>query len=167
MKTVGNVLWLILCGVWTCALWAAAGAVLCVTIIGIPFGLQCFKIAWLSLWPFGRTVVRNPRDPGNVIGNVLWLLLAGVWIAAAFLLAGALLCVTLVGIPFGMQAFKLAGLALWPFGAQIVPTRQAGTLVLSGPGPTALASAAETSRIRPVPPPSALPSLPALTDEGV
>jgi uncharacterized membrane protein YccF (DUF307 family) len=98
-----------------------AGAVLCITIIGIPFGIQAFKLAAFSLWPFGRHVVRRPTGGCfEAVFNVVWLVFFGWWIFLAHLLAGTLLCITIIGIPFGIQAFKLSGLALLPFGREIV-----------------------------------------------
>ena len=128
MRTIGNVLWLILAGIWLALGYALAGLVLCVTIIGIPFGIQAFKLAGFSLWPFGRSVV--PDDgPGGCLeigANVAWLVLVGWEMFLAHLVAGALLCLTIVGIPFGVQAFKLSVLALWPFGRQVVDRASAG-----------------------------------------
>jgi uncharacterized membrane protein YccF (DUF307 family) len=124
MRTVGNILWLILVGWHTALAWLLAGLVLCVTIIGIPFGVQCFKIAGFSLWPFGRSIVARPgvRVLG-VVGNVVWCVLAGVWIAIGYVLSAILLCITIIGIPFAVQAFKLAGVALVPFVKEVVRTR--------------------------------------------
>jgi uncharacterized membrane protein YccF (DUF307 family) len=122
MKTLGNILWLVLAGVWLALGYAVAGLVLCITIIGIPFGVQAFKLAAFSLWPFGRHVVPR-RDSGGclqTVFNVIWLVFFGWEIFLAHLVAGALLCITIIGIPFGVQAFKLSVLALWPFGREIV-----------------------------------------------
>jgi len=123
MRLIGNILWLVLAGLWLAAGYAVGGALLCLTIIGIPFGIQAFKLAGFVIWPFGRTVVRSPEGGGvlQVIFNVLWLIVAGWEIFLVSITAGILLCVTIIGIPFGIQAFKLAGLALWPFGRTIVP----------------------------------------------
>jgi uncharacterized membrane protein YccF (DUF307 family) len=121
VKTIGNVLWLVLAGVWLAIAYALAGLVLCITIIGIPFGVQAFKLAAFSLWPFGRRVVRRPDGGCLEVGfNVVWLVLFGWEIFLGHLVAGALLCITIIGIPFGIQAFKLSVLALWPFGREIV-----------------------------------------------
>lgn len=121
MKTIGNVLWLIVAGWHTALAWLLAGLLLCITIIGIPFGVQCFKISGFSLWPFGRRMVARPgvRVMG-VVGNVVWCLLAGIWIALGYVISGLILCITIIGIPFGVQAFKLAGIALVPFGKEVV-----------------------------------------------
>ena len=121
MKTIGNILWLVLAGLWLAIGYAVAGLLLCVTIIGIPFGIQALKLAGFSLWPFGREVVRRPEGGCLEVGfNVVWLVLFGWEIFLAHLVAGALLCITIIGIPFGIQAFKLSVLALWPFGREVV-----------------------------------------------
>lgn len=126
MRTVGNVLWVIFGGIWLALMYALAGVVLCITIIGIPFGLQAFKLARFTLWPFGKTVVRNPSGGAlELIFNILWLILFGWEIFVAHVVAGAILCVTIIGIPFGLQAFKLSVLALWPFGRDIVDAHAA------------------------------------------
>ncbi len=99
-----------------------SGIVMCITIIGIPFGIQSFKLAGYALWPFGRTVVyRTDRDGAlSFIGNIIWLVLAGIWLAIGHVITGLLLCITIIGIPFGIASFKLAGLALVPFGKTVV-----------------------------------------------
>lgn len=92
---------------------------LCVTIIGIPLGLQAFKMAGLTLTPFGKTV-RYGGDVGSTLANIIWVVLVGFWMALSYVGAGLLNCITIIGIPFGIQSFKMAKLALWPFGADIV-----------------------------------------------
>lgn len=98
--------------------WAVIGLILCVTIIGIPFGVQAFKMAGLTLTPFGKTVVYG-GGMGSALINIVWVVLAGIWMAIGYVGAGLLNCVTIIGIPFGIQSFKMAKLALWPFGSQI------------------------------------------------
>jgi uncharacterized membrane protein YccF (DUF307 family) len=122
LKVVGNVLWFVLAGIWMAIGYVIAGIVMCITIIGIPFGIQSFKLAGYALWPFGRTVVnRTDRSEAlSVIANIIWLLLAGIWLAIGHLITGLLLCITIIGIPFGIASFKLAGLALVPFGKTVV-----------------------------------------------
>jgi uncharacterized membrane protein YccF (DUF307 family) len=122
LRLVGNVLWFVLAGIWMAIAYVIAGIVQCITIIGIPFGLQSFKLAGYALWPFGRVVVeRTDRSPGlSCLGNVIWLVLAGFWLALGHVLTGLLLCITIIGIPFGIASFKLAGLALVPFGKVVV-----------------------------------------------
>ncbi len=121
MKTIGNILWLLLAGIWLALGYAIGGLVMCITIIGIPFGIQSFKLAGLALWPFGRTTQMGSSGGClEVAFNIIWLVLFGWGIFVAHLVAGALLCITIIGIPFGIQAFKLSTLALWPFGRVIV-----------------------------------------------
>lgn len=119
MRLIGNILWLILGGLLLATSWAIIGLVLCVTIIGIPLGVQAFKMAGLTLTPFGKTVVYG-GGVGSVLANIVWFVLAGIWMAIGYILAGLLNCVTIIGIPFGIQSFKMAKLALWPFGSQIL-----------------------------------------------
>jgi uncharacterized membrane protein YccF (DUF307 family) len=117
LRAIGNVLWFLLAGIWLALGYAVAGLLLCITIIGIPFGIQAFKLAGFTLWPFGKTVVRKLEGGVlELVFNVIWLLLFGWAIFVAHLVAGVLLCMTIIGIPFGVQAFKLSVLALWPFG---------------------------------------------------
>jgi len=122
LSVIGNILWVLLAGIWMAVLYVVAGIIQCITIIGIPFGIQSFKLAGFALWPFGRIVLeRTDRDAAlSCVGNVVWLLLSGLWLALGHLLTGLLLCVTIIGIPFGIQSFKLAGLALVPFGKTVV-----------------------------------------------
>ncbi|MCX6506877.1 MAG: YccF domain-containing protein [Actinobacteria bacterium] len=123
MRTIGNILWFILAGIWLAMGYAIGGLVMCITIIGIPFGIQSFKLAGLALWPFGRTAAMTGSGGLlEIIFNLIWLVLVGWGIFLAHLIAGALLCITIIGIPFGIQAFKLSTLALWPFGRVIVRT---------------------------------------------
>jgi uncharacterized membrane protein YccF (DUF307 family) len=122
MRTLGNLLWLLFAGIWLAIGYASSGVALCLTIIGIPFGLQAFKLAAFTLWPFGSHVVRAPGADGclSIVFNVLWLVLFGWEMFLAHLASGIILCLTIVGIPFGIQAFKLSVLALWPFGRQVI-----------------------------------------------
>jgi uncharacterized membrane protein YccF (DUF307 family) len=123
VRVVGNVLWVVLAGIWLALGYAISGVLLCITIVGIPFGIQAFKLAQLSLWPFGRTTVPDQGSGGCLqFGfNVLWLILFGWELFLLHLVTGALLCITIVGIPFGIQAFKLSVLSLWPLGRTVVP----------------------------------------------
>ncbi len=133
MRTIGNLLWLVLAGFWMAVSYAFAGVVFCVLIITIPFGIAAFRMAWYALWPFGRTIVRRPTaGAGSAIGNVLWFILAGVWLAILHVITGLLLCLTVIGIPLGVASFKMAEIALFPLGKQIVPietTPEAGLVV--------------------------------------
>ena len=120
MRTIGNILWLILCGFWMAVGWLFWALILTITIIGIPFALQCLKLAQFSLWPFGRTVVRDPEAPVlGIVGAILWIL-PGILMAIGYVITGALLCLTIIGIPFGIQSIKMAGLAVQPFGKKVV-----------------------------------------------
>jgi uncharacterized membrane protein YccF (DUF307 family) len=116
---IGNLIWLILGGIIGAMFWTVAGLLLCITVVGIPFGFQCFKIASLVLWPFGHEVEMGHFGVGGLILNVVWLLLFGWEIAVTHLVIGAMFCVTIIGIPFGLQHFKFAQLALVPFGSKI------------------------------------------------
>lgn len=119
MSFLGNVLWFILGGIVMSVLWMISGLLLCITIIGIPFGVQCFKIAGFVLWPFGRAIEPGNFGIGGLIMNIIWLVLFGWEFAISHLVFGLILCVTIIGIPFGIQHFKLAKLGLIPFGAKI------------------------------------------------
>ena len=118
MRVIGNILWLIPAGLLIAFGWAFSGIFGCITIVGIPWGIQCFKFAKLALLPFGRDVVYGGGF-GSLILNILWLVLSGLWLAAGTALIGCFLCVTLIGIPFGLQCFKLAKLALYPYGTTV------------------------------------------------
>ncbi|WP_256106833.1 YccF domain-containing protein [Streptomyces sp. ODS05-4] len=123
MKTILNVIWLVLCGFWMFLGYLAAGLLLCITIIGIPFGVAAFRIGVYALWPFGQTVVdRRDAGAGSFVVNVLWLILAGWWLALGHILTGIALCVSIIGIPLGIANFKLIPVSLFPLGKEIVPT---------------------------------------------
>jgi uncharacterized membrane protein YccF (DUF307 family) len=128
VRVILNILWLVLAGIWLAIGYVVAGLLLCITIIGIPFGWQSFKLAGYALWPFGRTLVPSQtRHKGlSVVANILWFILAGWWLALVHLLAGALLCLTIIGIPLGIASIKMAGAALVPFGKEIVSTTELG-----------------------------------------
>lgn len=123
MRTILNIIWLVLSGIWLALGYAVAGVVMVILIITIPFGIASFRLAAFVLWPFGRTVVRRP-DAGaaSTIGNVIWFILVGLWMAIAHLVLGLLLCLTIIGIPLGLGNFKLAAVAIAPLGKDIVPT---------------------------------------------
>lgn len=118
MNTLGNILWLILGGLELAVAWAIIGIVLCITIVGIPLGIQAFKMAGLTLTPFGKSVVYG-GGVGSLLANIIWVVLVGIWMAIGYVIAGVLNCITIIGVPFGIQSFKMAKLALWPFGAQV------------------------------------------------
>ncbi len=119
MSILGNILWLIFGGIFSAIGWFLAGIICCITIIGIPIGLQCFKFAKMVIWPFGTQIDYGNLNSGSIILNVIWILFCGVELAISSLTMGAICCLTIIGIPFGIQHFKFAGLALLPFGAQI------------------------------------------------
>lgn len=119
MSLIGNIIWLVFGGILGAIAWFVAGLLLCITIIGLPFGFQCFKIAGFVLWPFGRTVEIGNFGACGLILNILWILLLGWELAAFHVVVGAVFCITIIGIPFGIQHFKLAMLGLVPFGARI------------------------------------------------
>ena len=122
MKFIGNILWLLLGGVLISFYYAVVGLLFCLTIIGIPFGLQLFKMAGLALWPFGHEIVAGPNDTGclAVVMNIIWIIFGGIEIALLHLGFGIACYLTIIGIPFGLQHFKMAILALVPFGKKIV-----------------------------------------------
>ena len=119
MRIIGNILWILLGGLETAILWFLIGLLWCVTILGIPVGLQCFKFASLSIWPFGRDVEYG-GGVGRLLLNILWIIFGGLIMAILHALIGVLYCITIIGIPFGLQHFKMAKLSLMPFGAEIV-----------------------------------------------
>ena len=119
MSVIGNILWILFGGFLSAIGWAFAGLLLCLTVIGIPFGLQCFKIAGLSLAPFGREVSVGDFGAMGFLGNVLWIVLLGWELFLLHLFFAALLAITIVGLPFAKQHLKLAQLAFLPFGARI------------------------------------------------
>ena len=122
MKVLGNIIWLIFGGFAIFLEYILAGLTLCFTIIGIPFGIQAFKLGILALWPFGKHIEYMDYAPGclSTIMNILWLIIGGIWIALTHLLFGLLLFITIVGIPWGKQHFKMVSLSLTPFGRRVV-----------------------------------------------
>jgi uncharacterized membrane protein YccF (DUF307 family) len=122
MRILGNILWLLLGGIITALEYFISSIILMITIIGIPFGIQTLKLGILALWPFGKTTVQSDRSSGclYIIFNIIWIFIGGIWIALSHLVFGLILYITIIGIPFGNQHFKLAGLALTPFGRDIV-----------------------------------------------
>ena len=117
MKTIGNIIWFLLIGLGSAIGWFFLGLIWCVTIIGIPFGLQAFKMAKLTLLPFGKVV--NSNFGKHPIANIIWLVFGGLELAIGFFFVGLIFCITIIGIPFGKQCFKLATLAAVPFGATV------------------------------------------------
>jgi uncharacterized membrane protein YccF (DUF307 family) len=121
VKTLLNLLWLVLSGFWMAIAYVAFGVLACVLIVTIPFGIASFRIAGYALWPFGRTVVRR-EDAGvaSAVGNLIWLVFAGIWLALGHIVTGILLCITIIGIPLGVANFKMVPISLTPLGRQIV-----------------------------------------------
>ena len=119
MTFLGNLLWFLFGGLIGGLGWTLAGCLWCITIVGIPVGLQCFKFAGLAFFPFGKEIVYG-GGTFSVLVNIIWLLLSGLELAIGYVVLGCLWCITIVGIPFGKQCFKLAKLALMPFGACVV-----------------------------------------------
>lgn len=121
MSIIGNILWLIFGGLITALEYFIASLLLMLTIVGIPFGLQTLKLGVLALWPFGSTVVDKPQASGclSILMNIIWILIGGIWIALSHLVWGIILAITIIGIPFARQHFKLAGIALVPFGKEV------------------------------------------------
>ncbi len=121
MNLIGNLIWLIFGGFAAALGYLFGGIVLCITVVGIPWGLQCFKIAGLVLWPFGRQVVSNTGNSGclSLFANIIWLLCGGLYTAFIHIVFGLLLYLTIIGIPFARQHFKLVEISLMPFGKTI------------------------------------------------
>ncbi|GAA1680633.1 YccF domain-containing protein [Fodinicola feengrottensis] len=121
VRTILNVIWLVLCGIWMAIGYCIAGVICCVLIVTIPFGIASFRIAGYALWPFGHTIVDRPgAGIASAIGNVLWIIVAGWWLAIGHVLTGIALCITIIGIPFGIANFKMIPVSLVPLGKEIV-----------------------------------------------
>ncbi|MDJ0349078.1 YccF domain-containing protein [Cryobacterium sp. PH29-G1] len=124
MKTLLNIIWFVFSGFWLFLGYMLAALIMCVLIVTIPWGIAAARIGVYALWPFGKTVVPTPTaGVGSFLGNVIWVVLAGWWIALEHLLSGIALCVTIIGIPFGIANFKLIPVALMPLGKQIIDIR--------------------------------------------
>ena len=122
MNFFGNLIWLIFGGLMAALGYFLGGIVLCTTVIGIPWGLQCFKLAGLVLWPFGKKVISDSDNVGclNILFNLVWILCGGLYTAIVHIVMGAILCITVIGIPWGKQHFKLIEISLIPFGKRII-----------------------------------------------
>jgi uncharacterized membrane protein YccF (DUF307 family) len=129
MRLLLNIIWFVLCGLWMAIAYALAALICFILIITIPFGIAALRIGIFALWPFGKTVVRR-TDAGvaSGIGNVLWLILCGWWLALGHLITGVALCITIIGIPLGLANFKLIPVSLLPLGREIVSVEQARAL---------------------------------------
>jgi len=122
MNLFGNIIWLIFGGLMAALGYFLGGIVLCVTVIGVPWGLQCFKLAGFVLWPFGKKVISDSDTMGclNIFFNLIWILCGGLYTAIVHIVMGAILCLTIIGIPWGKQHFKLVEISLMPFGKKII-----------------------------------------------
>ena len=123
MRLILNLIWFVLAGLWLAIAYVLAGIVAFILIITIPFGFAAFRIAAFTLWPFGRRIVRRTdAGAGSTIGNIVWILLFGWWLALTHLLTGIAMCLTIIGIPLGLGNLKLIPVSLTPLGREIVPT---------------------------------------------
>jgi len=122
MDGIGNLVWLIFGGLFAAIGYVIGGFVLCLTIIGIPWGLQCFKMAGLVLWPFGKRVVSDSQNTGclSTLFNIIWIICGGWYTALVHIFMGIFLCITIIGIPWGKQHFKLIEISLMPFGKKVI-----------------------------------------------
>jgi len=122
VRTLLNIIWLLLCGIWLALGYALAGIICCILIVTIPFGLASFRIADFSLWPFGRQLVkRSDAGVASIIGNIIWIIFAGWWLALAHIVTAVALAVTIIGIPLAVANLKLIPVSLVPLGRVIVP----------------------------------------------
>ncbi|MDT9558311.1 YccF domain-containing protein [Streptococcus mutans] len=119
MRLLGNIVWFLCAGLLSFIGWSLAGIILCLTVILIPFGLQCFKIAGFGLFPFGKSISPS-SNVSSLIFNIIWILAIGWELAVVYLASAFLLCITIIGIPFALQSIKMAGISLFPFGITII-----------------------------------------------
>lgn len=134
VKTIGNILWLCFAGVWLAFGYAFAAVVMTVLVVTLPFGIASWRLATYVIWPFGRTIITRPQaGAASTLGNILWFCLAGLWIAIGHIISGILLCITIIGIPFGLVSFRLAVLALAPLGKDVVKRghEPAGSIIVA------------------------------------
>ena len=125
MNTLLNIIWLVLSGFWLFLSYLLAGIICCILIVTIPFGIASFRIGLYALWPFGRQVISRPEaGVFTLLGNVIWVIVAGVWIAIEHIIGGVLLCLTIIGMPLGIANFKMVPVALMPLGKEIVDIRR-------------------------------------------
>lgn len=125
MNILGNLVWLIFGGLFAALGYIIGGLALCITIVGIPWGLQCFKIAGLVIWPFGKRVISDSQNTGclSILANIIWIIFGGWYTALVHLVMGLILCLTIIGIPWGRQHFKLIEISFMPFGKRIIDTQ--------------------------------------------
>ncbi|GMM95118.1 YccF domain-containing protein [Microbacterium sp. MTN4-12] len=121
MRLVLNIIWLVLSGFWMFLAYLLAGVLLCIPIITIPWAIASFRVGLYALWPFGRTIVDKPgAGVGSFLGNVIWVIFAGIWLAIGHIVTGVAMCLTIIGIPLGIASFKLVPISLMPLGKDIV-----------------------------------------------
>lgn len=133
MRLIGNVIWFVFSGVWIFIAYTFAAILCFLLIITIPFGVAALRIAFFGLWPFGRAVVPQPgKGAGSTLGNIIWFIIGGWYLTLLHILAGILLCVTIIGIPLGIGNFKMITVSLRPFGREIVPVQEARRRNVSG-----------------------------------
>jgi uncharacterized membrane protein YccF (DUF307 family) len=133
MRLILNIIWLVLAGFWMAIAYLLAAIVCFILILTIPFGIAALRIAGFALWPFGRTLVRKPgAGVASGIGNIIWVILFGWWLALAHLITGIALCITIIGIPLGLANFKMIPISLAPLGKEIVPTTAVDTAMAGG-----------------------------------
>ncbi len=126
MRTLLNLIWLVLCGWWMAIAYAVAGLICFILIITIPFGIAAFRIAGYTLWPFGRTIeAKRGAGLGALIGNIIWVVLFGWELAIGHLVAGVVMCITIIGIPLGLASFKIIPITLVPLGVRVIPVDEA------------------------------------------
>lgn len=126
MRTLLNIIWVIFAGLGLWVGYVIAGLLLCIPIVTIPWAIASFRTASYVIWPFGRTIVSKPTaGVGSFLGNVIWVVLAGWWLALGHIVSGIALCITIIGIPMGVADFKMVPISLMPLGKEIVPTRDA------------------------------------------
>lgn len=131
MTLILNVIWLVFAGLWLALAYVLVGVVCCALIVTIPFGIAAFRIANFTLWPFGRVLVRRAEaGTASTVGNIIWLVIAGWWLALSHLTTGVVQCLTIVGIPLGLANFKLVAVSLTPLGRQIVPADDPRAIVV-------------------------------------
>ena len=120
MRLVLNIIWLVLSGFWMFLAYLLAGVLLCIPIITIPWAIASFRVGLYALWPFGRTIVDKPgAGVGSFLGNVIWVIFAGIWLAIGHIVTGVAMCLTIIGIPLGIASFKLVPISLMPLGKDI------------------------------------------------
>ena len=126
MRAILNIIWLVFEGIWMAIAYFFVGLICFILIITIPFGIASFRIANYVLWPFGRTIEpRRSAGVGSLIGNIIWIILFGWWLAIGHLVTGVALCLTIIGIPLGLATFKIIPITLMPLGVEIVPSEEA------------------------------------------